>query len=360
MILLGFVLLVAVAIGQHVILNNGPPRYGIDFQVFERASNDPVSMVYQKHVAPFAYPPTALLLMKPLTAMGYWFWMGLSALAFAISIIMVSGKKIATLSLLSPAAIKGLVQGQSAMLLGAILFFGLRISPLLGGGLWGVAASVKPQLMLFAPLALLVRRSWLMLAGMAIGSALMVLASLIFLDPSLWLRWVEAMGDFNGIIRDGAMTKVVTPAGVAAVAGFPMLPFLIAGLVLGFAAVTFTAPKAEGVHLVALVTAASLVASPYAHSYDTIALIPACVALLLQGRWIYAAPAGIIFMGQSSSTMVAMVFILVAVSLETHFKFTFDLRGALWTDLRKASVSHDPLSSAMAETTPSTDRPDGQ
>ena len=338
MFLLGFVLLGAVAIDQHVILNNGPPRYGIDFQVFERASSDPVNMVYRNHVAPFAYPPTALIFMKPLTAMGYWFWIAISALAFAVSTIMISGRKIAALSFLSTPAVKGLIQGQSPMLLGAILFFGLRLTPLLGGGLWGVAASVKPQLMLFAPLALLVRRSWLMLAGMALGGALMVLASLTFLDPSLWLRWVEGMGNFNGMIGSGAMPKVVSPAGVAAAAGLPMLPFIVSGLALGTAAVTIAARKADDAQLIALVTAASLVASPYAHSYDTIALIPACVALLLRGRWIFAVPSGIIFMGLSSMTMVAMVFILVAVSIETRFNVTVDLPGALWSRKRKANA----------------------
>ena len=146
------------------------------------------------------------------------------------------------------------------------------------------------------------------------------------------------------------MTKVVTPAGVAAAAGLPMLPFIISGLALGTVAVTIAAPKADAAQLIALVTAASLMASPYAHSYDTIALIPACAALLLQGRWIYAVPAGIIFMGLSSMTMVAMVFILVAVSIETRFNVTVDLRGALWPNARQTNVGDLPSSVAVAET----------
>jgi hypothetical protein len=355
-IFLLLVLLAAVAIDQHVILNNGPPRYGIDFQVFERASSDTVELVYREHIAPFAYPPTALILMKPLSALGYWFWTVVSALAFCIPIIIILGRKIAALSLVSTAAIKGLVQGQVPMVLGSLLFFGLRTTPVLGGCLWGVAASVKPQLMLFAPVALLARRSWLMLAGMALGCALMILLSLIFLDPSLWQRWVGAMSNFNEIISGGDMPHVISPSGMAAVAGLPTLPFLIFGLVLGTAAVTIAATKAEGSHLVALVIAASLVASPYAHSYDTIAMIPACVALMLQGRWIYAIPCGIVFIGQSSTTAIALVFLLIALSIETHFKITFELSVIRLLNPRKATDATALSSSAVAEAERPNDR----
>lgn len=317
-LLLAFALLAALAFDIHNLVNNAPLDLGIDFRVFERASNDPAELVYRDHRAPFAYPPTALILMKPLAVLGYWTWIAISALAFALSVAVIAGNRVAALSFLNPGAIKGLVQGQSPMLLGALLFAGLSLPPLLGGALWGVAASVKPQLMVFAPLALIVRRDWTMLMGMALGGLLMVAASLIFLDLSLWWDWIGAMTNFNGLVSNGAMIRAVTPAGTAAVAGLPMLPFILSGVALGTAAVIVSVPKVEGEQLILLVVAASLVASPYAHSYDTIALIPSCAALLLKGRWIYAVPAAFIFVGTPFLTMASIMALLVMAIAESR------------------------------------------
>jgi hypothetical protein len=314
---LAFVALVALAISGHILIEVGPRDLGIDFAVFERASNDSADLVYRIDQAPFAYPPTALVLMMPLTAFGYWFWAIISGLIFAISVALVAGKRTAALAFLSPAVLKGLVQGQTSLLLGGLLFLGLRPSSLIGGSLWGVAAAIKPQLLLFAPVALVARREWKVLAGMALGATAVVLISLIILDPSLWLRWPQALMNFGNMIDHGAMTKVISPAGQAAEAGLPTIPFVIAGLGLGAAAVALAAPRIEGAQLVALITASSIVASPYAHPYDTTAIIPACIALLLNGRWIYAIPAGFIFMGTQRMTTAGLVFILIVVLVES-------------------------------------------
>lgn len=323
LLLLLAAIFVAAAISRHILFNQGPLAQAVDFGVFERASRDPAELVYRIQPAPFAYPPTALVIMKPLTIPGYWFWVVLSATVFAMSAMALSGRK-AALSLLSPSAVKCLVHGQVAMLLCGLQFLGLIVPPLIGGILWGIAASVKPQLMLFAPLALLVRRDWLMFAGMSIGCLLMIAATFIFLDRSLWAGWYDAMINFNQIVQRGEMIRTISPASAAVEAGLPSLPFLIAGLALATVAVITTAPKAEGVQLVALVTAASLVASPYAHLYDAVALIPACVALMLRGRWIYAVPAGLIFIGTPHIMIASILFMLVATFIETRFKVTVE------------------------------------
>lgn len=315
---LAFVVLAAAAISQHILVDNGPRGdLGIDFAVFDRAAHDPAELVYRFQRTPFAYPPTALVLMKPLTELGYWFWAAFSAVVFAVSVTMVAGKKVGALSLVSPGVIKGLVQGQTSMLLGGLLFLGVRLSPLLGGAIWGVAVTIKPHMLFFAPLAFLVRRDWMRLNGIALGAGFLVLASLLFLNPSLWWWWLQALSNFNSMIDHGEMTRVISPAGRAAELGFPIAPFIIAGFALGAAAVLFAAPKLEGAHLIALITASSIVASPYAHPYDATALIPACVMLLLDARWIYAIPAGLIFIGTQQMTVVSLVFILVVLLVES-------------------------------------------
>jgi hypothetical protein len=80
---------------------------------------------------------------------------------------------------------------------------------------------------------------------------------------------------------------------------------------LGAAAVSFAAPKVEGAHLVGLVTASSIVATPYAHLYDETALIPACIMLMHKKAWIYILPAGLIFTGLLIPTTVSLVFLLM-------------------------------------------------
>jgi len=148
---------------------------------------------------------------------------------------------------------------------------------------------------------------------MALGLSLMVLASILLFDPLLWWQWPQALNNFNDLIDQGALKRVVSPAGWAAERGLPTAPFVIAGLILGGAAVSFAAPKLEGAHLIALITASSIVASPYAQPYDTTALIPACLMLLVNARWIYAIPAGLIIIGIPQVTMPSLVFILVVV-----------------------------------------------
>ena len=319
-VFLALVGLLALTLSQHILFVNSRHDLGIDFAVFERAARATSDLVYQPHRAPFAYPPTALILLKPLTALGYWVWAAVSCAIFGIGVALTCGKKVAALSFLSPPVLKGLVQGQVSLLLGGLLFLGLRVQPLLGGAFWGVAATVKPQMMLFAPVALAVRRDWSMLSGMVVGAICMIVASLAFLDATLWLRWLEALANFHELIERGAMTKVISPAGQAVMAGLPAFPFIVGGLALGGAAVFFMAPKVEGAHLIALILAASIVASPYAHLYEATALIPACVILVFHGRWLYAIPAGLICTGLLQLTMMALIFILVAATFEGALK----------------------------------------
>ena len=114
---------------------------------------------------------------------------------------------------------------------------------------------------------------------------------------------------------EGGVVRTITPAGKAALSGLPALPFLLIGVAIGAAAVVASAKRVEGELLIGLVVAASIVASPYAYAHDTIALIPACVALLLRGPWWAAIPAAMIFLGIPSLAMTGLIIGLCAVAL---------------------------------------------
>lgn len=294
---------------------------GLDFRVYQRTVNWPLEMLYHDQgKLPFIYPPTAILLFQPFSVVpaGFWIWSGVSVIAFAAAVGMLCGKRVAALALCSPAAIGGLILGQVSMIVAALLFAGLRLSPFLGGALWGVAATIKPQLMFLAPVALIVRKDWPMLRGMMAGVAATFLISLIAYGPALWLEWIAAIGGFaqTGALGSGVL-RSITPAGIAANIGLPSLPFLLAGVAIGAGVVIAAARKLEREQLIGLVAAASLVASPYAYAHDTIILIPACVVLILSGPWWAAVPAAMILVGTPGLTMIGLTIGLIAVALWT-------------------------------------------
>ena len=290
----------------------------IDFNVYARAVSQPISGIYrQAWPMPFLYPPTAILLFKPVSLLpaGFVIWTVLSIAAFGAAVATVAGWRAAILSFLSQSAVKGLIVGQAPMLLGAAMFVGLRLAGFTGGAIWGAAATIKPQLMLFAPLAMLVRRDWKLLSGMVAGAAAMVLASIMLFGFQPWIDWVAAVNRFGEQrLLGGAVIWTVTPIGKAILVGLPPLPFLLVSVGIATCAVIVGARRLENEQLIALIVAASLIASPYAYIHDAIALIPACVILMLKGRWWAAIPAAMILIGTPFLTMTGLMAGLMLVA----------------------------------------------
>ena len=319
------VLAAALAFDLYYGLPNAGRDAGIDYRVFSRAATAPLDQLYRSGHMPFVYPPTALFLFKPLGLLpergGFLAWGAISAILFAWGVAKLEGRGAALVPFFSPAAVKGLILGQSAMLLGAALFWSLLLPPVTGGLLLGAVLAIKPQLLLFAPLAFLVRREWKIVGGMAIGSIGLVLASLIVFGPGLWATWAGALPAFKEtLVVDGVLDRVVTPAGRAEWVGMPAWPFILIGLGLGTAAIFSFARKLEGAPLVALIVTASLVASPYAHVHDTLPLVPACVILMFRGPWWAAVLAGVAFVGVAGLTMMSMLTGLLGLLVLTYLE----------------------------------------
>lgn len=310
------VLLAASAVNAMALALAIPDFVGIDFAVFQRVSSVPLDEIYSANgPMPFLYPPTAILLFKAVASLPFSLWVALSVLAFFLA-VRPAISNASGFSFLSHAAIKGIQLGQIPMLLGAGLFAGLRLSPIFGGLIWGAVASIKPQLMIFAPLALVVRRDWPMFGGMVVGGTVMFGASL-FLGIDRWSEWISATMAFaSGPLMEGGVSRSITPAGIALKSGLPMLPFLLGGASIGTLAVFYSARRLEDATLIGLIVAASLITSPYAYAHDTIALIPACIVMMLRGRWAYAAPAAMLFIGTPLLAMTGMMWLLAAWSLD--------------------------------------------
>ena len=300
------------------LLFSGFSPWAIDFYVFWSSAFKPASELYAASNQPFVYPPTAIVFFKPLAWLsltaGYLAWTFLSSSLFAIAVTRLTGWRVAALSVLSAGALQGLALGQTPMILSAALLFAIATPGLACGAIFGVAAAIKPQLLVLAPLAFLVRKDWRTLSGMAAGLFVCVIVELVLYGPQLWFDWLNSMTAFReALYRIGAISQVITPYGVADRLGLNPLPFLVVSAALAVAAIVVSAKRFEGVYLVAAIVGASILASPYALRHDTIALVPACIACILAHPKLRALPAIGIFSGflVGASLLVAAAFQLL-------------------------------------------------
>lgn len=281
----------------------------LDFEVFWRAAGEPLSDIYRPKDMPFAYPPTALLLFFPLRFVeletGFIIWTFLSIGMFAYGVAKICGPLTASISLLSTAAILGLVLGQVTMLLAGLAFLALSLPPFACGVVLAFVAVVKPQLMLFAPLVFLMRRDWIILAGIVVGGLVFLLLSVGLFGFHIWRDWFSAASS----LVSSSVPSLITPSGQAAYRGIPEMPVWVASVALSAAAVFAWSNKIDDAKLIALIVATSVVASPYGHAHDTIAIIPACVAML--GNPVMTLLAFLVITGPQLLTMLAMVLGLV-------------------------------------------------
>lgn len=295
----------------------------LDFRVFWNAATQPLGDIYQPGKMPFAYPPTALFLFKPLELLprlpAYLAWTAVSVVLFAVAVTGLGGWKLAIASLITPASIRGLMLGQSAMLLGAGLLAAVQLPSLAMGIVFGLIGAVKPQLVLFAPLAFILRRDWKALCGMFGAGSGLVMASTLIFDPTLWTDWMRSLPAFHNTVMNGTtLGYLITPAGKVEALGYSPLPVLVLAFALGAWAVIVTARKVEREMLVGLIVLSSLVASPYGHVHDTVAVIPACIVLLFRGYWFIAVPAALILTGSLALLPVGLVLLVAALIAANH------------------------------------------
>lgn len=156
---------------------------------------------------PYLYPPFALWLALPLSALGFWLSYTYSALlcfgGYALGLGFFGkltdsseNRLVATtLAIASGAAMGSTLIGQYSGLyvgfLGAAAFLFVRDKQLLAG----VALSLlwlKPNIAIAVPVVLVWSRSWRALGGMTAGTAGLVIASLPF-GTNQWGEFVEAL-----------------------------------------------------------------------------------------------------------------------------------------------------------------------
>jgi hypothetical protein len=328
------ILVVAAYLSGDWVFGDNRYPWPIDFQVFWSSGRRPLGDVYADHGMPFVYPPTSLFLFKPFGLISflpsYFVWISISTALFGLAVARACGATTSAVAFLSPAATRSITLGQSAMLLGGAMFASLQMQPLIRGLIFGFIAVTKPQLVLFAPIAFLVRREWMTLAGMAGGCTLAVLASLVAFGPWIWFDWLRALPDFHALlIRHDVLAMAITPMAQAEHLGLPAIPILALSATVALVTVLIIAKRVEDELLIALIVGASLAAAPYAHTHDTIALIPACIALLFKGHWVLAIMAALVITGTPALTPVGLLGGLIIAAFFSSYPVTRD-RSEKW------------------------------
>lgn len=245
---------------------------------------------------PFPYPPSALVVLAPLARLPFWpalgLWSGMGVAAFlAGGLRLARGRRwlVAVLALALPAAVSGVLAGQSTFLVGGLATGALSIldrRPLVAGVFLGIAAAIKPSLLLAAPFLLAAAGQWRALAAAALTGAMMVAGSAAIYGVAPWRDWIGSAATFQAqVLGDPRLLKlVVSPSGWLQRLGLRgpahLVPQLaIAAVAITLAALTFRSTRSPPLRALALF-GAGLMATPYAMNYDTALLAPASAAVL--------------------------------------------------------------------------------
>jgi arabinofuranan 3-O-arabinosyltransferase len=240
------------------------------------------------------YPPLFYLMLTPFTLMPYLIafiaFQSTTLLAFAGVVYLIVRQPAAiALLLASPFGALNIRWGQTgfirAALLGAALM-ALEHRPVLAGVFFG-CLTYKPQFGILIPIALIAGRQWRTLVSAAVTAIVLVGVSLAAFGIGAWVAlpgtlffWADAVlhhGTVSGVAIPWAALQTVYGI-VRACHGSAALAWFIQGCVTaGTAALVWLVWRSSARYPLkaALLSAATLIATPYAWGYDlTVIAIP--------------------------------------------------------------------------------------
>jgi len=262
----------------------------MDFGVYWRVANTPISLVYQHRASlNFPYPPTMLMWIAPLNLMPRWLayevWVGVSILALVGAAHRYLDRPALLLALIAPPVLYCLLAGQVSLALGALILWACATDNRTAAGIaLGIAASIKPQLVIMAPLMLAANGDYRALLSAAITVGSLIFLSVFLYGLDIWTAWLGMLEHFQGVvIRNGVLNVSITPASVASLWHLPPIPFLLAGAAIGAWLVVMCRDR-DPLTRSAAVIAGSLLASPYGVIYDLAAAAPFLAWSVVRGR----------------------------------------------------------------------------
>ena len=254
-------------------------HFATDFRVYWRTANGPLDTAYATSRLPFPYAPTMLLWISPLKLIPLWpgflAWVAVSIWTMKRACRNLLSPGEAWLVLLNPVAVNALCAGQVSAFLAAGLLWACTTDRRISAGLaLAFIASVKPQLVILAPLFLIARRDWTAFASAATGFSAFVAGSVIAFGVQPWIEWLNSLQHFHDLlVGSNVLGVAVTPAAAAQSFHLPPIPFLLTGLALGVWLVV-VCREAGPLQSSAAIGAGSLLAAPYALGYDLAVILP--------------------------------------------------------------------------------------
>jgi hypothetical protein len=243
---------------------------------------------------PYAYPPSFLLFIIPLGFMSYYvafgFWtLGTFLLYYMASVHKRVGRDTIFLTLFAPATIITFVTGQTGFLSSAFILGGFRLAmnrPILSGILFGLA-SIKPQLGILIPIALVSARRWRSVAAATATIVALVFASSLAFGWASWPLWLANLVAHADWAADASSRFSATIVGNLTLFGVDLRVARTAQACAGIVvAVTIWCCFRRGV--TAFGTAAVLVgtflATPYAFVYDMPMVTNGALAVINEKR----------------------------------------------------------------------------
>jgi hypothetical protein len=244
------------------------------------------SAVAVKANLPFSYPPAYLLLVIPFGllpfAAGMVAW-SLSTLAFYLSAAVRLFPRSAWLAVAFPAVFANARMGQNACLTTGIFMAGLALlesSPFAAGAVLGCLV-IKPQLAVLLPVAMIAARQWRAIAGAAISSTAIMGLGLVLFGPAATVAWFHQLPLLATVARDGLvgwskLGSVYAAARLAGLAAGPAIMLHVLVLIAAALAVwRIWRSDCDFGAKVAILSAATPLASPYVFFYDGVILVPA-------------------------------------------------------------------------------------
>jgi hypothetical protein len=245
-------------------------------------------------------PPTALVVMAPFGLLGYFpaliAWFAVGFLAFYMAGRReISDARILVVVLVSPAALFCVMSGQSSFLTtGALLaiFASLDKRPVIAGVLIGLL-TVKPQLGVLFPFALIASGRWRVFLSAAVTTLVLIAISVALGGQEGWHDYIvkalplqrEVLGDAAGTAMPFQPTIFMNVRGLVGnrIGEAIQLAFAIAAVTAVAAAFRYRG-RGDPRLLQALFFACTVCTSPYMGAYDLLPLTFAAVVLLAEGK----------------------------------------------------------------------------
>ena len=247
-------------------------------------------------VLPFPYPPPFLLIVTPFGLASYTFgfaaWVLLTAVIYALA-----ARRVAPLpyALSHPAVLTNGLLGQNGFLVTGIFIAGasmLKQRPFLAGAILGTLV-IKPHLALLLPVAVIASRQWPAIWGAALSSIGLLLLALVLLGWSSFEAFLAILPSYGEMMEQGTLPwhRLASPFAFARYFGVDQDVALAIHILIAAAAaaLTWVAWARDWPEKVAILAAATLLISPYVHTYDCLLLIaPMGYCLVEQRRpWLF-------------------------------------------------------------------------